>query len=78
MRPGHATKKRGEDDMGLIKLLMTIVGSVALVLGLLWVGQGMGWIRWPAESFMIGDTSWSLRGAVLAVGGALMIWFGRR
>lgn len=64
--------------MGLIKLLMTIIGSVALVLGLLWVGQGMGWVRWPESSFMIGDSSWSIRGAVLALGGALMLWFGRK
>jgi hypothetical protein len=64
--------------MGLIKLLLTIIGSVALVLGLLWVGQGMGWIRWPESSFMIDDSSWSIRGAVLALGGALMIWYGRK
>ena len=40
---------------------------------------GAGHVRWPASSFMIDDADWAIRGAILAVvGGALMIWFGRR
>lgn len=64
--------------MGPIKLLLTIIGSLALLMGLLWIGQGMGWIRWPASSFMIDQANWVVRGAALAVGGLILIWFGRR
>ena len=54
------------------------IGVAALLIGLLWIGQGTGMVRWPASSFMIGVSDWAIRGAVLAVGGALMIWYGRR
>ncbi len=64
--------------MAIVRLLMLVVGVLALLVGLLWIGQGMGVVRWPSSSFMIDDSSWSIRGAILAVGGALMIWYGRR
>jgi len=64
--------------MSLIKLLLTVVGILCLLMGLLWIGQGMGWVRWPASSFMIDVSGWAARGAALAVAGAIMIWFGRR
>ncbi len=64
--------------MAAIRMIFTIVGVLALLLGLLWIGQGTGWVRWPASSFMIGVSDWALRGAVLAVGGALMILYGRK
>lgn len=64
--------------MAAIRMIFTIVGVLALLLGLLWIGQGTGLIRWPSSSFMIGVSDWALRGAVLAVGGALMILYGRK
>jgi len=51
-------------------------GIAALLIGLLWVGQGAGWIHWPASSFMIDQRPWITRGAILAVFGILLIWFG--
>lgn len=64
--------------MAIVRLSMLIVGALALLVGLLWIGQGTGYVRWPETSFMIGVSDWALRGAVLAVGGVLMIVFGRR
>ena len=64
--------------MAILKLAMTILGAVAILFGLLFIGQGLGWVRWPSSSFMIDDTSWSIRGAALVVGGALMAFFGGR
>jgi len=65
-----------------MKTLLTIVGLVALVLGLIWVGQGMGWLTWhPANmhpSFMVGDMHWTYYGAELAVLGVLIIGWSRR
>ena len=57
---------------------ITIVGALALLMGLLWIGQGLGIVRWPASSFMIDMRPWALRGAVLAIVGVAMIWFARR
>jgi hypothetical protein len=64
--------------MAIVRLLMLGFGTLALLMGLLWIGQGTGYVRWPAESFMIDVSGWAVRGVLLAVGGALMIVFGRR
>jgi MYXO-CTERM domain-containing protein len=49
-----------------------------VLMGLLWVGQGLGLIMWPAESFMLADRKWAINGAVLAAVGLALIWFSRR
>jgi len=64
--------------MAILRILMLIIGVLALLMGLLWIGQGLGIVRWPASSFMINEMAWAWRGCVLAVGGVLMILFGRR
>ena len=61
-----------------MRTLLTIIGILALLMGLLWIGQGLGLVRWPAESFMIDMRPWAWRGAVLAVIGVALIWWGRR
>ena len=61
-----------------MKLLLTIVGGLALLMGLLWIGQGTGLVKWPASSFMIDVRPWAYRGVVLAVAGAVLLWLGRR
>ncbi|MGL4312747.1 MAG: hypothetical protein ACRCSO_02035 [Sphingomonas sp.] len=55
-----------------------IIGVLALLIGLLWVGQGLGYIHWPANSFMLDQRPWAVRGAVLAAMGLLAIWWSRR
>ena len=66
------------EDLAM-KIVLTIIGVIAIALGLLWLGQGTGVVRWPVSSFMLGDTSWALRGAALAVAGlALILWARRR
>ena len=56
-----------------------IIGLIALLMGLLWIGQGTGVIKWPASSFMIDVRLWAIRGAILAaVGVALLLWTRRR
>ncbi len=57
---------------------LTILGALAVIMGLLWVGQGLGIVAWPSSSFMIDERPWALRGAGLAVFGLLLIWFARR
>lgn len=65
-----------------MKIILTLVGIVALLLGLLWAGQGMGYVTWhPAgmqPSFMVGDMGWTYKGIALAVVGLVIIWWSRR
>jgi hypothetical protein len=64
--------------MAIVRLLVLVLGILALLLGLLWIGQGTGVIRWPASSFMLGESEWAIRGALLAAAGLILIWLGRR
>lgn len=64
--------------MAIVRLLIMVVGLLCLLMGLLWIGQGLGFIRWPESSFMIDVSDWALRGAILAILGAVMIAIGRR
>jgi len=64
--------------MAVVRMLMLVVGLLAIACGLLFILQGLGIVHWPRSSFMLDDRSWAVRGAILAAGGALMAWFGRR
>ena len=57
---------------------MRIIGILALLIGLVWIGQGTGVIHWPQSSFMISQIQWAYYGAALAVVGAILTWRGRR
>ncbi len=61
-----------------MKTVLLIVGIAALLMGLLWIGQGLGYIHWPASSFMLDQRPWALRGVILAVVGVVMIALSRR
>jgi hypothetical protein len=61
-----------------MKTVVMIVGIVALLMGLLWIGQGTGLVHWPASSFMLDQRPWATRGAILAVVGVVLILFSRR
>ena len=61
-----------------MKTLLLILGVAALLMGLLWVGQGTGIIQWPASSFMLDQRPWALRGAILAAIGVGFILLARR
>jgi uncharacterized membrane protein len=57
-----------------MRRLLLIVGLLALVIGLLWIGQGLGVINWPQSSFMIKQMQWAGYGAALAALGLILIW----
>ena len=61
-----------------MKAALLIVGILAVLMGLLWVGQGLGIIDWPASSFMIDQRPWVTRGALLAIVGLILIAASRR
>ena len=62
----------------MIRMVLSIAGIAAMLVGLLWIGQGTGYVRWPATSFMIGDMQWATRGLMLAVAGAAIFLISRR
>ncbi len=61
-----------------VRQLLLIVGLLALVIGLLWIGQGTGTINWPQSSFMIRQIQWAGYGAALAALGLVLIWQSKR
>ena len=61
-----------------MRFLLGVVGVLAVLMGLLWVGQGLGYVHWPASSFMLDQRPWAIRGAILAVVGLGLIVLGRR
>jgi len=61
-----------------MKTTFLILGIAAVLMGLLWIGQGTGLIMWPASSFMLDQRPWATRGALLAVAGIFLIILSRR
>ena len=64
--------------MAVVRIFMVVLGVLAVLFGLLFTLQGLGIVHWPRSSLMLDDTSWAWRGGIMAVGGALMAWYGRR
>ena len=56
-----------------MKAALLMLGIFGVLMGLLWIGQGMGWVRWPASSFMIDQSPWVMRGILVALVGVLLI-----
>ena len=61
-----------------MKTVLLILGVLALLMGLLWIGQGFGLVMWPSSSFMLEQKIWALWGSILAAIGVLLIWRARR
>ena len=64
--------------MGILKIALLVVGILAVLIGLIWVGQGTGYFPYPATSFMINQMPWVYRGAFLAVLGVVAAVVARR
>jgi hypothetical protein len=53
--------------------LLTIVGAILLIMGLVFVGQGSGYFPYPASSFMINQSRWIYYGAAIAAVGLILV-----
>lgn len=62
----------------MARTVLMVLGVAATLMGLLWIGQGLGYIHWPASSFMLDQRPWADRGAFVAVAGLAMILVARR
>ena len=57
------------------RIVLLVVGVVALVIGVVWIGQGLNLIP---GSFMTGNRTWFAIGLVAAVVGVVLIAVGAR
>ena len=64
---------RMETRMTRLRPLLLGLGIVAMLLGVLFVAQGSGLFPYPRASFMIDQTPWIWRGAILFGLGALTV-----
>ena len=55
--------------------LSLILGAVLVLIGLLWTGQGLGWI---GGSPMTGVTLWAIVGPLVAIAGVALVVRGAR
>ena len=53
-------------------------GVIAILVGVIWMGQGTGYFPYPSSSFMINDVAWAYYGAALAVLGLIAVAVSRR
>ena len=53
-----------------------IAGVLLVLVGLVWVGQGLGLLR--GSSFMVDDTRWAAAGVVCVIAGAVLVIRARR
>ena len=61
-----------------MKPVLLTIGIAAILMGLLWIGQGTGLVHWPASSFMLDQRPWATRGVILAVVGLILIAASRK
>jgi len=59
--------------MGGLRTTLLVLGILAILVGLVWVGQGTGYFPYPSSSFMINQKPWFYRGLILAVAGVVVV-----
>ncbi|MGE3830714.1 MAG: hypothetical protein AB7F76_06945 [Parvibaculaceae bacterium] len=64
--------------MNILRIILSILGVLMILMGLVWIGQGTGVFPYPASSFMINQTPWIYYGIVLAVAGAIVLFVSRK
>ena len=60
-----------------MKAPLMLIAIIVLAAGLFFMAQGAGYIRWPAESFMVGRTQWIYYGGGIAIVGLVLIVIAR-
>lgn len=64
--------------MRLLRISLGVLGVLLTLIGLVWMGQGSGYFPYPASSFMIDQSPWIWRGAMVAIVGLVLIFLVRR
>ncbi|WP_326524537.1 hypothetical protein [Sphingomonas sp.] len=58
--------------------ILLVVGLLMTAMGMLWIGQALGYARWPESSLMIDQPAWATRGSITAVAGLVLVLVARR
>ncbi len=61
--------------MTILKTGLMVVSVLITLAGVIWMGQGSGYFPYPASSFMINQSPWIWRGALVAAVGVVGIWW---
>ena len=61
-----------------MRKLLLVVGFLVLAIGLLWIGQGTGVIKWPPSSFMISQINGPDMAPRSPRLGLILIWQSKR
>ena len=61
-----------------MKSLLLVAALIAVAFGVLFTLQGLNVVRWPAESFMIGQTQWVYYGVGIVIFGIFIAFLARR
>lgn len=64
--------------MQIIRWLLSLIAVLAILMGLLWIGQGTGLVMWPSSSFMLAQPKWAVNGSILAGVGVIVLLLLRR
>jgi hypothetical protein len=64
--------------MQILRISLVVFGGLLTLIGIVWIGQGSGYFPYPASSFMINQSPWMLRGAIVAIIGLALIFSARR
>jgi hypothetical protein len=76
-RSSNSIKQRAP-RMAAIRNTVLIVGVLAMLTGIIWMGQGTGYFPYPSYSFMINQMPWAYGGAALAALGFILLLVSRR
>jgi len=60
-----------------MKFALLVLGVLLFVYGLHWIGQGTGWLPWPANTVMDDNRAFVWYGASLSIAAAL-VWYAAR
>ena len=50
-------------------MMLRAAGAFLVVMGIIWVLQGLGWLNWPRGSFMLAERQWAIYGGLAALAG---------
>jgi uncharacterized membrane protein len=59
-------------------MVLKLVGGLLIAFGIIWTLQGLGVLRWPADSFMLARSEWAVYGGLTAAAGAAFAALGFR
>jgi hypothetical protein len=61
-----------------MKTVLSVIGALLAVAGLIWAAQGAGWFPYPRTSFMIDNSRWIYIGLATAAAGVIVVVLARR